>query len=368
MIIRRIGSGGIISLLPKIRVAAMAGALLIVLAGPSSVMAVPSGGHLTTSFNGSSFTSACVGHNFQTFGFGQNLGTDLSTRSFLNAGGGPANCNSATSSGVGTVNSSAADGGPIGNLGGSFNGTASGVAQAGVIRLEAEKTANDTQRFTGAASNGGWNDSYTVTGGSGEGLWVIPIQVTGTVNAQDPGTTAIFEIIPYINGSSVSTLPAQEAAAFDLFKSLNTPTNGDILSSSSFEISSWGVINQGGADPLTQLVVNEIVNLVVPITFGDSLDMAIYGSVLIGERAQSAADGFADAQFQNTIAWLGQGSVFEWDAVNGIGAQINDISVSAASGLDYSQSFLTATIPEPTMLALFGLGLAGLGFLRRKQV
>ena len=45
-----------------------------------------------------------------------------------------------------------------------------GEARAGVIKLQASKTSSSSQRFTGAAANGGWNDSYTVTGGTGQGL------------------------------------------------------------------------------------------------------------------------------------------------------------------------------------------------------
>ena len=111
---------------------------------PTAGYAYPSGGHRTTPFDGSAFTSSCVGHNFQGFGLGGVLGTYLASRGILNAAGGPANCSAATSSGVGTVTSSAADGGPIGNLGGSYNGTSSGEARAGVIKLQAANNADTT--------------------------------------------------------------------------------------------------------------------------------------------------------------------------------------------------------------------------------
>ena len=210
---------------------------------PTAGYAFRSGGHRTTPFDGSAFTSSCVGHNFQGFGLGGVLGTDLASRGILNAAGGPANCSAATSSGVGTVTSSAADGGPIGNLGGSYNGTSSGEARAGVIKLQAANNADTTQRFTGAAANGGWNDQFTVTGGTRQGLWVTDIHLSGNVNAQDPGTTAIFQILPYLGTPNISSSPAHQGAAFSLYQSQNTQNNGDVISAASFQISSWGAVN-----------------------------------------------------------------------------------------------------------------------------
>jgi hypothetical protein len=146
---------GVFSFRKTFGVFVTAGAVLF---GAAGAFAAPSGGHLVTPNDGSSFSSACVGHNFQGFGFGQTLGADMSTFGILNAANGPANCSSQTSSGVGNATSSAADGGPIGNLGGSYNGVSQGSATAGVVKLSAtntNSTTNSSQRFTGAAANGG---------------------------------------------------------------------------------------------------------------------------------------------------------------------------------------------------------------------
>lgn len=332
--------------------------------GSTGSQAFPSGGYQSTPYNGSAFSSSCVGHNFQGFGLGSLLGTDLSTHGFRNAANGPANCNASTSSGIGTAASTASDGGPIGALGGSFSGNTSGQAQTGIIKLQATENSTMTGHFTGAASNGGWNDSYTVGGGTGQGLWVIPIQVTGNINAQAAGTTAIVQLMPYVNSSPIFGSPAQNGAALGQFRSLNTQNNGDVISAFGFEIISWGAVNHGSGDPLTQFAVNEIVNLVIPITYGLSVDMGIYASSLVGERAQTAARGYAEADFDSTITWLGQGYVLDWDAVNGVGDRNDNITVTAESGQNYNRSFATA-VPEPSSAVIFCLAIALIGVARR---
>jgi MYXO-CTERM domain-containing protein len=347
-------------------------AISVALAVPGGyARAVPSGGHLVTPHDGSSFTSACTGHNFGGFGLGQNLGRDLSTFGYLNAANGAANCGSGTSSGVGLANSSAADGGPIGILGGSFNGAAQGAATAGVIKLQASNTTsttNSSQRFTGAVANGGWNDNMTVTGGTGQGLMTIPIHISGTVNAQDTGTMAIFQLQPYQNGSALSSssAPPIEAAAVAFFNALNQKANGDVIFAWDYQMSAYGELNDGpGGTPDSQ-TIDEFVTLVLPFTYGLAFDFGIFSSVLVGERAQGAARGTAEVQFQNTVTWTGDVSIFDWNATDGITGENTDFLLTAASGLDYTQSFDTQA-PEPGSLAVALAGLAGLGWMRRRH-
>lgn len=68
----------------------------------------------------------------------------------------------------------------------------------------------------------------------------------------------------------------------------------------------------------------------IPITYGLPVDVGIFASVLVGERAQSAARGFADIQFQNTVTWIGAGQVFNWNSQTGIGPENTDFTLAAA--------------------------------------
>ena len=342
---------------------------LALIGGASSAFAIPTGGHTVTPFDGSAFTSACAGLGYGGFGFGEDIGNDLGTFGISDENNNPMACSSGTSNGLTPATASHAYGpANVGNLGGSFSGSAAGSAQAGLIKLQAANDANMIQRFSGAAANGGWNDSYTVGGGSGQGLWVVPIHVSGIMNTPLQGSTAILQIIPYLGNTPIGSVPAHRAAALLQYLALNTPTSANVTHAASIEYSSWGAINYGPNDSLTttQLIVNETVNLVIPITYNVPVDLGIFASVLTGEQAQSAGTGPSDIQFQNTIAWLGAGYVLDWDAQNGIGAHNNNITVTAASGVDYTQSFLTS-VPEPGTIAILCLGLFGLGMAAHRR-
>ena len=60
------------------------------------------------------------------------------------------------------------------------------------------------------------------------------------------------------------------------------------------------------------------------------------------------------------------GFVIDWDAQNGLGDINTNIGITAASGVDYSQSF-AAAVPAPGMMLMFALGVGGLCVVRWKH-
>ena len=70
-------------------------------------------------------------------------------------------------------------------------------------------------------------------------------------------------------------------------------------------------------------------------------------------------------------------TIVEWDSFSGAFATVNGLNFATGKffTLDYGATGLTLTVnaetvvgvPEPGMLALFGLGIAGIGVVRRRQ-
>jgi hypothetical protein len=301
--------------------------------------------------NGAAFSSACGGLGFA----GSSVGNQIS--------GSGANCQSQTSgvggmAGVAVSNSGVALGGTAYQS--SYSNAAAGQATPLTIKLSASNDGNTNAPFPGAAVNGGWNDTITLSmaGQGGTGFWIAPIHVTGELNTKNNGGSASLQVEAFLNHANIL------GSASDLFRDVNL--NPSAAQNYSYELARWTAANWGPSDAssVEHLSVDETVYFVIPFTWDTPFDLGIFSLASAGMRAQGATVGqpnaTSDALFENTLTWAGPGYVLN----NGAGPQITGFDISSTSGADYA---MTSPVPEPTIWGMFSLGLASLGFVYRKR-
>lgn len=103
----------------------------------------------------------------------------------------------------------------------------------------------------------------------------------------------------------------------------------------------------------------------------DVLD--ITGSATLGGILDLTVDAGYAAAAQDGDTF----TIVEWDSFSGAFDTVNGLNIAAGKffTLDYGTNGLTLTVnaetvvgvAEPGMIALFGLGLAGIGFVRRRR-
>jgi hypothetical protein len=98
----------------------------------------------------------------------------------------------------------------------------------------------------------------------------------------------------------------------------------------------------------------------VQIGFAAPLDVELTGSAQASCNFVTCGD--ADFFLNNSLYWAGISSITLLD-----GTALSGVSATGASGTNWLNSFVPVAVPVPATFLLFGLGLAGLGFARRRR-
>ena len=303
---------------------------------------------------GSALASACAGKHVSTGSAGQSV---AGFYNLANGGtcaeqvlaGGPAFANTGLVSGVGPTNHP-------------FNASATGTASIGSLKLEGTSAGSAQTSASGGVATVGWNDNITLTGGTGNSLWVVPLLVHGKLTAVGDGALARMEIALYKNGATLTGGAGNLGIAYAQFQALTQEVNGTILYGFSDQRVAYGASDvyppeNGGT--LQQLNIDHTIYFVVPFTYGQTFKLGIWSSAHAGQISSGAPHVPNTATFEmgNTITWNGKGYILDPNTLT----QSTNFTINSQSGFDYTE----AVVPEPSTAALLCAGVLGLFALRR---
>ena len=249
-----------------------------------------------------------------------------------------------------------------------FSNSATVFAAPGTIEVDATNSGLRAITFPAGAAYGGWNDNFTISGGVGNAIWLVPLLVQGDLHAAGFGALARVGIAAYQNHALLHSYGSDlnQTAYSEFLSSNGGNVNGGIRNSAipfgwDFQGAFYGALDSGPADASTNVldyVINRTLHFAIPFTYGVPFDAGFFIGGVAGENAVAEDVTPNEASFTNTVTWGGQGSVKD---ANGVANPT--FTIASISGFNYNQ----ATIPEPATLGMLATALVSMLAGRRRR-
>lgn len=308
---------------------------------------------------GSGFANACAGNSH--FGSMPNPGDGFSTVTDANM-----TCNTSTA-----ASASASASGSGSNFGVPYSNSATAMAAAGVIKIGANNSGAAINGFPGGAAYGGWNDSVTITGGTGDGIWMASLYVEGDLTATGNGALTRMGVAAYRNLGFLqpygTTLNANAYAAFLAANGGPSGIRNDvILFSWDYQAAWFGANEFDGPGDVPNYSLARHIYFALPFTYDVPFTIGFYMGGVAGENSSGADTTVNSSEFNflHTASWGGPGQVLDPDGNN----PSSSFSINSVSGFNYNAPYSApSAVPEPGAMTLGALGVAALAVRKRRR-
>ena len=253
-------------------------------------------------------------------------------------------------------------------------------AMASQATLHLFSTFNETgsTAFVGAVADAGWNDTVTITGGTGQGIWNAQVFVHGDLSA--PGgyaSQARLVVAPYVNGGQIAigqtSGPNIDPKTVAFFAANNsycktlpgfsancaqygTPVISSIGNQEVIFTASNANFNNQDPNPpdtIQNLAFSQMITFEIPFTYGVSFKLGIWADSSAGVYSSGAFPTAGTADVGQTILWGG--------------SSVTGNPNAQATGLDgFNYNVSNAVAPEPSYFVVAGVAL-GLGAVLRRR-
>ena len=213
--------------------------------------------------------------------------------------------------------------------------------------------------------------SVTISGGTGNGIWLAPIFVDGDLTATNHLALTRMGIAAYRNLSSLvphgTTLNQN---AYNAFLAANGGPSGirnSVILFSFENQAAWYGANDLNTPPdLPSFAISKNIYFAFPFTYDVPFTIGFYMGGVAGENSSSGDTTLntSSFNFMNTASWAGPGTVLDPDGNN----PSTSFTITSNSGFNYNVAYSSpSAVPEPGTMALAAFGAVAFAVAKRRR-